>query len=347
MITAEYTDLIALNDQLMALSEAGVPIVGQESSARDLSVTLERINASIARRVGPGDSLEQAIESDTSLPVWYRNLIVAGLREGNMETALRDFSRVANSADESRFVAESAIFYPLVVMGFAYVGMVGFCLFFVPQLESAYATFRIPPGSGLTILKLIRDTLPLWIALPPVLLVIFMLWRRRRRSVRASADINEGGVLGGVSGTSSAMFEQRASYFAESLASLEEHGAPFDKALALAAGVCGEPILANAARAVAANIASGKPVEESAAAHRFPPFLRWALFQSEPAIDRTRALRMAAALYREASIQDIKRAKIVAPIIWLVVLGGSATLLYGLALFVPVVQMLKAVAIPR
>src|SRR4029078_6031534 len=100
MNTAGIADLIALNDQLLALSEAGVPIeTGAEPSQRELSATMERINASIARRVGPGDTLEQAIESDTSLPVWYRNLIAAGLREGNMDVALREFSRVANSAD--------------------------------------------------------------------------------------------------------------------------------------------------------------------------------------------------------------------------------------------------------
>jgi type II secretory pathway component PulF len=348
MNTTEVTDLIALNDQLIALSEAGVPIVvGRESSPRDLSVALERVNASIARRVGRGDSLEQAIESDTSLPAWYRNLIAAGLREGNMESALREFSRVANSADETRFVTESAIFYPLIVTGMAYIGMIVFCLFFVPTLESAYATFRIPPGSGLRVLQIIRDTLPFWVAAPPVLLLIYFVWRGRKRSARAAAEINEGGLLGGVSGTSTAMFEERCAYFAESLASLEEHDVPFDKALTLAAGVCGDPTLADAARALAANVASGKPLGESAAAHRFPPFLRWALFQSEPAVGRKRALRMAAALYRDASVQDIKRAKIVAPIIWLVVLGGSVTLLYGLAVFVPVIQLLKGVATPH
>jgi type II secretory pathway component PulF len=273
--------------------------------------------------------------------------VAAGLREGDLDAALRDFSRVSNSADETRFVAESAILYPLIVVGLAYIGMIAFCLFFVPTMESAYASFRIPPGSGLRILQLVRDLLPFWIALPPVLLLIFIVWRRRKRSLRGGADANDGGLLGGVAGTSAAMFEQRAAYFADSVASLEEHDVPFDKTLSLAAGMCGEPMLADAARATSANVAAGKAVSETADALRFPPFLRWALFDSEPAVDRARALRMAAAIYREASMQGIKRAKIVAPIFWLVLLGGSAALLYSLALFVPVVQMLKAVAAPQ
>jgi type II secretory pathway component PulF len=75
--------------------------------------------------------------------------------------------------------------------------------------------------------------------------------------------------------------------------------------------------------------------------------MRWALFQSEPTVGRKRALHMAAAFYRDASTQSMRRAKLIAPIIGLVFLGGTVTLLYGLALFVPVIQMLKAVASPQ
>src|SRR4051794_6188809 len=105
MITAELDELMAFNDQLLALEEAGVPIdVGQEDSLGDLSTTLERINSSIARRVSRGESLEEALQADAAVPVWYRNLIVSGLRTDSMDLALRDFSRVSNSAEESRFV---------------------------------------------------------------------------------------------------------------------------------------------------------------------------------------------------------------------------------------------------
>jgi hypothetical protein len=120
------------------------------------------------------------------------------------------------------------------------------------------------------------------------------------------------------------------------MASLEESDVPFDKALALSAGACGETSMA----AIGRSTANGNSAEAS----RFPPFMRWALFHSEPAVARKRALHMAAALYRDASDHSMRRARIVAPIIGLVLLGGSVTLLYGLALFVPVVQMLKAVA---
>jgi len=346
MNTAELDDFMALNDQLSALIEAGVPIgVGQEIPDRDLPAMLSRINASVARRVSRGESVEEALEADGAVPEWYRNLIVSGLRSDDMDGALRGFSRVANSAEESSFVTESAVFYPLVVCGLAYLGMVGFCLFFVPRLESAYASFGLQPGTGLAVLRKLRDALPIWIAAPPMLLLLAIVWRYRRRMHRVSSAGNGSGLLAAVSGTKKAMFQQRCSYFAESLASLVEGNLPLEKALGLAAGVCGEPSLADGARSAAASISSSLPEgargEDS---NWLPPFMRWALFRSEPTVGRKRALRMAADLYRESARHSMRRARIIAPIIGLVLLGGSATLLYGLALFVPVVQMLKAVA---
>jgi type II secretory pathway component PulF len=141
------------------------------------------------------------------------------------------------------------------------------------------------------------------------------------------------------------MFQQRCAYFAESLASLDEGGVPLEDALSVAAGVCGEPSLAEGARSLAATIANGGAAkEDKTAVNRFPPFLHWAVCQTDSAIDRARALRLAASLYRESSVYSMQRARIVAPILCLITLGGGVTLLYGLALFLPVVQMLKSVA---
>jgi type II secretory pathway component PulF len=346
MNTAELDDFVALNDQLSALIEAGVPIgVGQEIPDSDLPAMLSRINASVARRVSRGESVEGAIEADGAIPGWYRNLIVSGLQSDNMDGALREFSRIDNATEESSSVTQSAVFYPLVVCGLAYLGMIGFCLLFVPRLESTYASFRIQPGSGLILLKKLRDALPIWIAAPPILLLLAVVWRYRRRMHRGSLAGNGSGLLAAVSGTKRAMFQQRCAYFAESLATLEEGNVPLEKALDLAAGVCCEPSLTDGARSAAMSISTGSSADANSEDSKWlPPFLRWALFRSRPTVDRNRALRMAAALYRESSRHSMQRARIIAPIVGLVLLGGSATLLYGLALFVPVVQMLKAVA---
>src|SRR6185312_2327769 len=110
------------------------------------------------------------------------------------------------------------------------------------------------------------------------------------------------GLLAAVSGTSHAMYQQRCACFAESLASLEENNVPLDKALALSAGLSGETSLADGATSLAAAASKGSALNDNRAeAQRFPPFMRWALFESESTVGRKRALQMAASFYRDAS----------------------------------------------
>jgi hypothetical protein len=81
-----------------------------------------------------------------------------------------------------------------------------------------------------------------------------------------------------------------------------------------------------------------------AARQELPPFLRWALFESDGSIDRQAALAAAADIYRAKARQRLARWQTVAPIVLCIVVGGGITLLYGLALFVPIVDMLRGLA---
>jgi hypothetical protein len=93
--------------------------------------------------------------------------------------------------------------------------------------------------------------------------------------------------------------------------------------------------------AVAVGDSEGRP-----AMRWFPPFLRWALWQSD-AVGRTAALHMAANVYRSAAKRRLLRNRALVPIVASVVIGGSAVLLYGLALFAPVAEMLRGLAATR
>jgi hypothetical protein len=53
---------------------------------------------------------------------------------------------------------------------------------------------------------------------------------------------------------------------------------------------------------------------------------------------------MAADIYRVSAARRQERLRTIVPLIACMVLGGSVTLLYGLALFLPVVQMLLGLA---
>ena len=344
MNSAELDDFLALNTQLFALIEAGVPIdVGPIGATSAQPGSLEAISDLVASRIRRGDSLEDALQDDGA-PAWYRYMILSALCSRDINEALIARSRVANSVDECRYVAESAFVYPLIVCTFAYLGLVSFCFFFVPTFEQTYREFNLDPARGMRALLFLRETLPYWVGVPPILLMIFLgrrflpdIWpkfvaRTHRR------------FLPWLTGLSRGMSEQRSAYFAESLATLEDSELPLEKALPVAAGASGDPNLADGAQALAAAISSNRSNDVDRAANRFPPFLRWAILESQATVGRGRALRMAASLYRRTARHRVERSRVITPMILLVTVGGGVTLLYGLALFLPIINLLEALS---
>jgi type II secretory pathway component PulF len=339
-------DFIALNDQLAALLQAGVPIdVGLGASVSDPTQALKTINATVARRVGRGESLNQAIEDDHEIvPSAYRSMVELGLRSGNLAAALTGSNRVAGSVDDSRDAIRSSFTYPLVVCGLAFIGLIASCRFFIPALEDMYHSLRLRPGSGLQVLQSLRSSLPYWVAIPPAALLLFV-WRSKAKPRAAMAAGRPAGVSAWLPGMRQALFQEQCANFAEAVATLIDSQVPFEEALPLAAGVCGDARISEAASSLAATLKENQtPADDSPAAAQFPPFLRWALLHSEATTGRARALTMAASIYRQSARRREERLRIVAPVVACVVVGGGATLLYGLSLFVPVVQLLRSLA---
>jgi len=347
MEAATLDDFMAWNDELYALAQAGVPIdVELGRSGTDAVGALEKINATVARRVSQGATLAEAVQSNEHVVTpAYGSLVQFGLRSGNLATALVGSNRLAESLDDLGHAVRQSILYPLVVCGLAYVGLVAFCLFFVPTLDDLHREMRLQPGAGLRVLQTLRDTLPYWVAIPPVALALLASWQMVSSSPRGLSRGRAARLLHWLPGMSRAIDEQRSANFADTLATLLDAGAPLDEALRLAAGAWGEKPAARGVRALTASTSAGSALtEESQAALRMPPFLRYALWRADAGIGRARALRMAAGLYRDSARRRAERVRIVAPLVLCVVFGGGATLLYGLALFVPVIEMLRSLA---
>src|SRR5688572_3717612 len=115
MDTESLGDFMALNEQLGALMQAGVPLdVGLSPRAQSATKELERINATVIRRVNRGESLVEALSGDgEDVPAAYRSVVLHGLRTGDLTAALDGAVGVAASVDESRSALESAFIYPL------------------------------------------------------------------------------------------------------------------------------------------------------------------------------------------------------------------------------------------
>jgi type II secretory pathway component PulF len=340
-------DFSALNDQLAALVEAGVPIdVKLGDAGASPARILEKFQAVVHRRVRHGETLPQALEgNEHDWPESYQSFMQLAVRAGDSTAALVGSNRLAESAVESRYAAASAFLYPLVVCALAIVGLVAFCLFLVPTVENVYRSLELAPGPGLRLLDSLRTTWTLWAGLAAIVVLLVLAWSFRSRLRRARPTPAAPYKLLLPFGLNEAYLQLRCAVFAEALAETVENGMSLDEALPLAASASGDRALRNSAGELATSIANGQfPPDDCPLARRFPPFLRWAVWQSEATVGRERALRMAGSIYREAAERRIERAHSVVPLVVLVVIGGGATLLYALALFVPVVELLRTLA---
>jgi type II secretory pathway component PulF len=347
MNSATLDDFMLINEQLDALVEAGVPIdidLGTQRTAT--AETLERINASVARRVSQGASLGDAIAGEERIASpSYRALVQVALRTGDVSAALNVSTRLAESIDESRHALRFSLLYPAIVCGLAYVGLIAFCVFFVPSLERMYRDLQVQPGAGLRTLQSLRAALPYWIAVPPLLLAMLALWLRSKSMRPASGG---GAVAAWLPGMAHATFQRRAAGFADVVAALLHSQMPLHEALPIAADAWNDAPMIEATRNLAASLKQGQThSDEGRLAQRFPPLLRWALWHSEETTGRARALKLAAGVYRRTSDQQLERVRTLAPLVTCVVIGGGMTLLYGLALFAPYVDLLRGLAAPH
>jgi general secretion pathway protein F len=336
MPAATLDDFMALNDQLAALVAAGVPLdvdVGHRQA--DIVARLEKVNAAVARRVSQGASLADAISGDKGMTSsQYRGVMRVGLQSGNLASGFEASNQLASAHEQSAQAKRISLIYPAVVACLALLGIAGFCLFIVPVLADTYRSLEIPAGRSMRVLETLRATLPWWVAVAVLGLIAVLVSQRRLAPLFSRA-----------AGSSRTARDERCALFAESAARLLEGGAPLPEALRAAAETWGDGDLTEQTRALAARLDCDDATVENHSLASYPPLLRWALLDSAAATNRPAALRIAADVYRQSASVRRERIRAVVPIVAGIVIGGGATLLYGLALFLPVIEMLHALAL--
>jgi type II secretory pathway component PulF len=271
--------------------------------------------------------------------------VEVGLHSGDLPAGLVESSRLAGSIDQTQYAFRAALVYPLIVCGMAYVGLVAFCLFFVPTLERVSLGLRIPVGSALQVLQMLREALPYWVAIPPAMLLVWIAAACKARKRNGLSENLHVKARSWVPGMSRVVFQERCANYAETAVKLLDSGTALDESLKLAAESAGDPRLTSGTKTLVEAVSRGElPSDQSAEAKQFPPFLRWALWHSEPTVGRARALQMAADIYRQSAQRRAEKLQWIVPVVLSAVIGGTATLLFGLALFLPVVQLLEELA---
>ncbi len=289
-------NLIALNDEIAALTRAGVPLDrGLLAIGQDMPGRLGRIAQLLGRRLESGEDLAVAIgQSGSEFPPIYRAVVLAGLRSGRLTVALEGIAKTARRVTEARNVMLMSLIYPFVVI------FVASSVFYftmsetVPILQETFADFEIIWPLWYVVMTRIAESLVLalpWLWLVGmILLFIFLIWLSRA-SVLGSRPGQRFSTIGKI------LQAGRMATFSETLALLLEQELPLDESLELACQSSGDRGLMTAGGELAEAIRRGQPLSQLPTG--FPPMLGWMLMGGGQPGQLVAALRRLAANYRQ------------------------------------------------
>jgi len=335
-------ELIALNDEIVALTRAGIPLErGLLAAGRDLPGRLRGIATALGERMSRGESLPEALESSgAAVPTVYRAVVEAGLRSGRLSTALEGLAAYARGFAEARRSVILALWYPLLVIVLAYGLFLGIVTLVIPRFVAAFQSFGLPINWSLRLLHRLGEAAWVWGPLLPIGLVLLVA--AGAVSGRATA-LGGGGVFGmlrWLPWTGSMLRGYEAASYADVLALLVEHQVPYPRALVLAGEASGDPAMAGSSRKIAEAVERGLPPGEADdAKSAFPPLLKWLLLGGSREANFVDSLRQMADRYRGKARNRSEALRIFLPTFLLFGLGATATFLYALALFIPLTSL--------
>src|SRR5260370_18562460 len=133
--TITLDELVALNDEMLALVRAGVPLEqGLADVRHDVRGNLGRISGILAERMTRGETLPHILAtSPEQFPPLYRAIVQAGIRSGRLPAALEETSASIRRLAALRRLVMLAMIYPLMIFFLCY----GMFLYFAVQIAPA------------------------------------------------------------------------------------------------------------------------------------------------------------------------------------------------------------------
>lgn len=335
-------DLIALNDEVVALSRAGVPLGrGLLGFGGDVPGKLGRVARGLGKELDAGMPLEGAlVRMGSAMPATYRAVVEAGMRTGRLSAALEDVADYARGYSELRRSIGQALVYPLMVLLFGYVLFLGYLVLFMPRLRAAFESLGVG-GSGVARwLERLGDSVPYWGPLVPLVVVCGVaawLWMGRARGLDAARGLRW------VPWLASTMADWRAANFAGWLGLLSRHGVPLAEALRLSGDACGDKRLEAWAVRAANEEERGRALADSQErSANTPALLHWLLVLGLREGKLDTVLAHASGLYKQRAWRKAELLRLTMPTMLLVCVAGISALVYLLTVVLPWTQLLSS-----
>jgi type II secretory pathway component PulF len=218
----------------------------------------------------------------------------------------------------------------------------------VPRFVEAFDLLGLGTAAPLRWLMWVGESVPYWWPVGPVLLLILLIaWVRSGRAAQFQAG--SWSWLWLFPWMRSILANYETANFAELLGLLLEHRVPYPTAIVLAAQSTGDARLTRGAGQLAEAVARGESTAAALAKidrGTFLPMMRWVLATGQEQGSLVAALHNLADVYRKRATYQADKLSVFLPTVLMIAIGASATLFYGLALFIPLTNLLRELSAP-
>jgi len=334
-------DIILFTRHLRTMIMAGMPLLSALEALMEQSASarLTQVLENVTKGVATGKSLATSMgQYPTVFPELLVTMTHAGEESGRLPDTLKEASRQLEMQMEIRQKLISAMMYPAFTLTATVLTVTAMLVFIVPVFAKIYRDLKAPLPAITQLLIQISDILVHqgWIVL---LIGIAGLAFLRRYYRTPEGRLHIDGIKLKIPMVGNLVRKSSSANLTSSLAGLLDSGVPLINALQTASRVCGNEVMAEAARSAAHNLALGRRLSsELERSGHFPQMVVRMIAMAEEVGAMPEVLRQVAAGYIEEVEYAIRRVMtIIEPIMVLCV--GAIVGFVLVAMYYPIFNM--------
>ena len=231
--------VLGLAEEISALVRTGLPL--EETlllkSRSERGKIAEHLRG-LAEQLGTGQSLADAVRSDPIFPPVFAAVVEAGIKSGNLSTALDSLIDCVRSLRDTRLFLLRSTLYPLVLFTTLWFVFVFLVVYVAPQYVIMFESHNKHLVLSDAILWLANDVptaLGLALGLPALVWVCYFFWSLRSARSDVVQTVGNSVLFRWIPWISRAAVEMQKAAFARILATLVRSSVPLDQAILLAA----------------------------------------------------------------------------------------------------------------
>lgn len=334
-------DIILFTRHLRTMILAGMPLIGalEALAEQTNSAALAEVLMNVTKSVATGKSLAASMSQYPNVfPELLITMTHAGEESGRLPDTLREASRQLELQMEIRQKLISAMMYPAFTLTATVLTVTAMIVFIVPVFAKIYADLKAPLPAITQLLIHISDVAVHqgWVVLLILIAGVAFL-RRYYKTPEGRLHIDRIKLKLPLVGN--LVRKSASANLTSSLAGLLDSGVPLIQALQTASRVCGNEVMAEAARSAAHNLALGRRLSsELDKSGQFPPMVVRMIAMAEEVGAMPDVLRQVAQGYIEEVEYAIRRVMtVIEPIMVLCV--GAVVGFVLIAMYYPIFNM--------